>query len=90
MQGRHVYQPKLFSFVTIESLIPQNHLLRKIDQILSFGFVREMTASYYSSNHGRPSIDPELFFRMMVVGYLYGISSDRQLCEELTYNLAYR
>ena len=90
MQGQHKYQPKLFVQIDIEKLIPQNHFLRKIDQILDLSFVRELTKEYYCQNNGRPSIDPELFFRIILIGYIFNISSDRKLCEELRYNLAYR
>lgn len=90
MQGRQEYQPRLFSTVNIESLIPKNHLLRKVDVLIDFSFVRELTRPLYCENNGRPSIDPELFLRMQVVCFLYGIKSDRQLCEEVQFNLAYR
>jgi transposase len=90
VQGQHKYQPKLFVQIDIEKLIPQNHFLRKIDQILDLSFVRELTKEYYCQNNGRPSIDPELFFRIILIGYIFNISSDRKLCEELRYNLAYR
>ncbi len=90
MIGRQEYQPKLFSTVNIESFIPQNHLLRKVDKILDFSFVREMTQHLYCSNNGRPSIDPELFFRIYLIIFLYGIESDRQACDEIQFNLAYR
>lgn len=90
MQGRHAYQPKLFIQIDIEKLIPHNHLLRKIDRILDLSFVRDLTKDYYCQSNGRPSIDPELFFRMILISYIFNINSDRKLCEELRYNLAYR
>lgn len=90
MLGQHQYQQQLFHYFDIESLIPQNHLLRKIDKVVDLSFVRKLTESFYCSNNGRPSIDPELFFRTILIGYLYNIESDRQLCEEIQYNLAYR
>lgn len=90
MQGRHAYQPKLFIQIDIEKLIPHNHLLRKIDKILDLSFVRDLTKDYYCQSNGRPSIDPELFFRMILISYIFNINSDRKLCEELRYNLAYR
>ena len=89
MIGHQEYQPKLFSTVDIDSLIPPNHLLRKIDQALDLSFIREMTESHYCSDNGRPSIDPVLFFRIYLIIFLYGIESDRQACEEIRYNLAY-
>src|ERR1700694_2114268 len=90
MQGHKEYQPKLFSIFNMEALIPKRHLLRQIDSILDFGFVREATASLYCQDNGRPSIDPELFIRICLITHLYNIPSDRQVCEEIQYNLAYR
>jgi len=90
MQGYNTYQPRLFSYVDIETLIPPNHILRKIDRVFDLSFVRRLTEPYYCSNNGRPSIDPELFFRMVLIGYIFGIGHDRRLCDEITYNLAYR
>jgi transposase len=90
MQGRHHAHTQLFVYTDIESLIPETYLLRKINRILDLSFIREVTKSYYSDDNGPPSIDPEMFFRMQVISYLYGIDSDRQLCEEIQVSLAYR
>jgi transposase len=90
MQGKHERQRSLFEYVDIESLIPKDHLLRKIDGVIELSFVRKLTKKYYSDEEGRPSIDPEVYFRMQIIGYLYGIRSERQLCEEIQVNLAYR
>lgn len=90
MQGKQEYQQELFFTVDINSLVPQNHLLRKIDKCLDLKFVRELTEPLYCKNNGRPSIDPELFVRMLLIQYFYKIASDRQLCEEIGFNLAYR
>lgn len=90
MQGQQVFQPKILSGFDLDAFIPTNHLLRKIDQQVDFMFVRSLTEPYYCKDNGRPSIDPEVFFRLLLVGYLYGIQSDRRLCEEIHYNLAYR
>jgi transposase len=90
MQGRHEYQSELFSAIDFEDLIPKNHLLRRIDKVLDLSFLPELTAPLYSKTMGRPSIDPEVFVRIVLLGYLYNIDSDRQLCEEIGYNLAYR
>lgn len=76
--------------IDLESFVEQDHLLRKIDRVLDTAFVRELTAACYADGLGRPSIDPEVYFRMELVAYLYGISSERQLCEDVYYNLAYR
>lgn len=90
MQGQQQFQHQLFHYIDINSLIPQNHFLRKIDKYTDLSFVRILTEQFYCQNNGRPSIDPELFFRMILIGYLYRIESDRQLCDEIQYNLAYR
>ena len=90
MMGRQASgQDRLFYSFNLEDHVPQNHLLRGIDRCLDFGGLREHLAEHYSPI-GRPSIDPELMLRMLIVGYCYGIRSERRLCEELHLNLAYR
>lgn len=91
MQGKKErHQPKLFYHVAWEKLVPSNHLLRRIHKILDLGFVRELTKALYCENNGRPSVDPEVYFRMQLLLVLFGIPSERQLCEEVQVNLAYR
>lgn len=90
MQGHREYQPELSSNIYIESLIPKDHLLRRIERVLDLSFLAELTAPLYSNSTGRPSIDPVTFIRMSLLGYLYNIDSDRQICEEVGYNLACR
>ena len=90
MQGNHKLQNELFSQIDYEALIPNNHLLRRIDKVLDLSFVKKLTKKFYSDRHGRPSIDPEVFFRIGILGHIYGIKSDRRLCDEITVNLAYR
>lgn len=90
MQGRQNHQPELFASINLEDMIPRNHLLRRIDKVLDLDFIYELTADLYCRDNGRNSIDPVLFFRMQIIEYLYGIQSDRQLCEEIQLNLAYR
>lgn len=82
-------QNALFYEFCLESQIPDDHLLRQIDQFLDFNQIREHLEPHYSHT-GRPSIDPELMIRMLLVGYCYGIRSERRLCEEIHFNLAYR
>lgn len=82
-------QNTLFYDFNLELHIPPDHLLRQIDQFLDFGEIREHLRSFYS-DIGRPSIDPELMIRILLVGYCYGIRSERRLCEEINFNLAYR
>lgn len=77
-------------FVSIEDLIPQDHLLRKIDQYIDFTFILEKVRPYYSEDNVRPSLDPLVLFKMMFIGYFYGIRSERQLEKEIQMNIAYR
>ena len=88
MMGRQSRQMAMV-FVDMESLIPENHLLRKIDRMVSFDFIYELLAPYYSAT-GRPSVDPVSMLKMLLVGYLYGIKSERRLVEEIRLNIAYR
>lgn len=77
-------------FVSIDELVPDNHLLRKIDKYIDFSFIIERVKPYYSEDNGRPSIDPLVLFKMMFIGYFYGIRSERQLEQEIKLNVAYR
>jgi len=82
-------QEKLFYSFNLEDHVPQNHLLRGIDQHLDLSGLRKHLSDFYSHT-GRPSIDPELMMRMLIIGYSFGIRSERRLCEEVHLNLAYR
>lgn len=77
------------SFVTLEELMPQEHFLRDLDKFVDFDFIYDNVADLYS-NTGRPSIDPVVMIKMMLIGYIYGIDSERKLEQELTVNIAYR
>lgn len=90
MQGRQHFQPQQPIATDLDALIPASHRLRKINNRVDFSFIHELTRSCYSLNNGRPSVDPEIFFRMQLIAYFYNIHSDRQLCQEIHYNLAYR
>src|ERR1700745_2647720 len=89
MGERRVMQEALFYGFNLERHVPDNHLLRKIDRFVDLSEVRRHLEPYYSET-GRPSIDPELMMRMLIVGYGFGIRSERRLCEEVHLNLAYR
>ena len=89
MGPRQVDQAALFYDFSLERHVPVSHLLRSIDRFVELSDVRSHVAPFYSST-GRPSIDPELLIRMLLVGYCYGIRSERRLCEEVHLNLAYR
>jgi transposase len=89
MKGRKRQEEPIFTYVRVEELVPQDHILRKIDGLIDFSCVHEKTKGLYSHT-GRPSVDPEVLIRMMLIGYLYGITSERRLCQEVHLNLAYR
>jgi transposase len=89
MGYRQVEEAALFYEFSLERHIPSDHLLRSIDRFVELGDVRRELARFYSST-GRPSIDPELTIRMLLIGYCFGIRSERRLCEEVHLNLAYR
>src|SRR5574341_1249356 len=82
-------QNQLFYSFNLDSQVPADHLLRRIDRFLDLSGLRGQLAAFYSHT-GRPSIDPELLIRMLIVGYCFGIRSERRLCEEVQLNLAYR
>jgi transposase len=77
-------------FVSIETLVPQNHLLRKIDRHIDFAFIYDKVEHLYCKDNGRPPVDPVMLFKMLLVGYLYGVRSERRLEQEIKYNVAYR
>lgn len=89
MGHRQVEQAALFYEFSLEKHVPTDHLLRSIDRFVELGELRRELAGFYSTM-GRPSIDPELMIRMLIVGYCFGIRSERRLCEEVHLNLAYR
>ena len=89
MGERRVDQAALFYTFSLEDHVPANHLLRSIDRFVELEGLRAHLAPFYSAM-GRPSIDPELLIRMLLVGYCFGIRSERRLCEEVHLNLAYR
>lgn len=76
--------------VILEQMIPENHLLRKIDRVVDFSFIHDLCAPLYCSDNGRPAIEPEVLFRMLLVGYLYGVKSEARLEDEINYNMAYK
>src|SRR3982074_825206 len=89
MGERRVRQDALFYEFSLERHVPERHLLRSIDRFVALDGLRQELAPFYSEM-GRPSIDPELLIRMLIVGYCFGIRSERRLCEEVHLNLAYR
>ena len=76
--------------VTLEGLVPKDHLLRKIEAVIDFSFIHERVAGLYCADNGRPPLDPTLMFKALFLGYLFGIRSERQLVREIEVNVAYR
>src|SRR5215813_268288 len=89
MGERQVQQDAFFYEFSLERHVPEQHLLRSIDRFVELDGVRRELAPFYSVI-GRPSIDPELMIRMLIVGYCFGIRSERRLCEDVHLNLAFR
>ena len=83
------YQTEL-EIVSLESLVPADHLLRKIDAVIDFSFIHELVAERYCPDNGRPPLDPTLMFKALFIGYLFGVRSERQLVREIEVNVAYR
>jgi transposase len=89
MGERTVAQEALFYSFSLERHVPSDHLLRSIDRFVDLSGIREHLRPFYSET-GRPSVDPELMIRMLIIGYCMGVRSERRLCEEVHLNLAYR
>ena len=94
LSGEIFFKPRVstqseYEFVSIDELVPDNHLLRLIDKYIDLSFLLEKVRPYYSDDNGRPS-DPTILFKMMFIGYIYGIRSERQLQREIEMNVAYR
>ncbi len=89
MIGEKNKEEKLFYYLRPEDLIPEDHILRLIDKHVDFAFIRSKVQHLYSHT-GRPSVDPEVMMRMLLVGYLFGITSERRLCDEVQMHLGYR
>jgi transposase len=90
MMGRQEHgQGQFFYDFDLDDVVPPNHLVRKIDGVLDLSWVHGELAPYYSHT-GRPSIDPELMLRMLIIGYVFAIRSERRICAEVQVNLAYR
>ena len=89
MGSRQIEQGVLLYNFSLDARVPSDHLLRSIDRFVELSELRRELAPFYSTI-GRPSIDPELMIRMLIIGYCFGIRSERRLCEEVHLNLAYR
>jgi transposase len=83
-------QQQELEMVSIESLVPSGHLLRQIDRAVDFSFIRERVKHLYCADNGRPALEPVVLFKLLLLGYLYGVRSERQLIREVEVNVAYR
>ena len=90
MLKRKRAQQTELEFISIEELVPEDHLLRKIDKAIDFTFIYDKVEPLYCPDKGRPPIDPVDLFKMLFIGYLFGIRSERQLEQEVNLNVAYR
>lgn len=88
MQGKKEFNQRIYYNINLDCLVPEDHLLKRLERLVSFDFVRDITRDYYSHT-GKPSIDPVVLVKMLLVGYLFDIRSERKLIEEITLNLAY-
>lgn len=89
MQGRKKFEGKIYYNINLDSMVPEDHLLKKLEKLVSFSFIREKTKTYYSHT-GKSSIDPVVLVKMLLIGYLFNVQSERKLVEEISLNLAYR
>ena len=79
-----------YEFVMLEELVPEDHLLRKMEKAVDFSFIHDLCKDLYCPDNGRPAIEPELLFRMLFLGYLYGIKSEVKLAQEVNENIAFK
>jgi transposase len=89
MKQQPKFEARWYYNLSLERLVPDDHLLRLIANAVDFSFIRPLCRPFYSHT-GRPSVDPVVLFKMLLIGYLYGITSERRLARELSLNLAYR
>lgn len=90
MLNRPAPEQTALEIVTLDQLVPADHLLRKIDKVIDFSFIHDLTAPLYCADNGRPPLDPTLMFKALFIGYLFGVRSERQLVREIEVNVAYR
>lgn len=79
-----------FHMVTIEDMVPENHLVRKLDRVVDFTFIYEEVSGYYCENNGRPCVDPVVLIKYLLILFLFGIESERRIEQEIQVNMAYR
>ncbi len=90
LQEKATASQKEYEIVLLEELVPEDHLLRKIERAVDFSFIHGLCKDLYSPNIGRPAVPPELLFRMLFLGYLYGIKSEVKLAQMVNENIAFK
>jgi transposase len=90
MLNRPGFSQTQIEMVTLDQLVPKDHLLRKIEAAIDFSFIHDRVAGLYCPDNGRPPLDPTLMFKALFLGYLFGVRSERQLVREIEVNVAYR
>ena len=90
MISKHVKKEPQMQLVSLEQLVPEDHLLRKIDAAIDFDFIYDLVEEKYSPDNGRPSIDPVTLIKIPIIQYMFGIKSMRQTIKEIEVNVAYR
>lgn len=90
MQGKLCSKENNVNYSILDALIPDDHFLKKVNEAVDLSFITKITEDLYCPNNGRPSIAPELYFRMILLSYLYSIKSTRKLIDEIRYNIVYR
>ena len=90
MLVKETMERNIFEFVDIESLVPKNHILRKIDTAIDFSKIYEIVGNLYCQDNGRPGIDPVILFKIVLIQHIFGIPSLRRTLEEVNLNIAYR
>src|SRR4030042_2915269 len=88
MMGHRRFAPRLYYQLSLDRLVPSGHLLRRIAEVIDFSFVYRLARPFYTHT-GQPSVDPVVLFKALLVGYLYGVTSERRLMDEIQVNLAY-
>lgn len=89
MMGKRKFAPKLYYQLSLDHLVPKDHLLRRMAEAIDFSFIYPLARPHYSYT-GQPSVDPVVIFKTLLIGYLYGITSERRLMSEIQVNMAYR
>lgn len=90
LRDRKTQQQNEYEIVLLDELVPQDHLLRKIDAAVDFSFIHDICKDLYSPDNGRPAIEPELLFKMLLLGYLYDIKSEVKIAQAVNENIAFK